>query len=155
MTETLVDNKAKAGSGFGCGDARPRFARVFPVAQLISSVAPPSGGAISDGEYVQTARFVEELPDRMAFRIAQTFAFRGNSVHFRWAEFYDETDSGGPLHEGKGTYVTQGNLLKIEYVLCDTGESGSFTFEYSASTSGLELISARHTDALSGRFALQ
>ena len=153
MTERL--DASRSPGAFACGDVRPRGARVLPATELLDSVASPSGGFIADGEYVQTARFVKELPAEKAFRIAQTFAFRGNSVHFRWVEFLDEKDPGAPLYEGVGTYTTDGGLLTIEYANCTTGDSGAFSFEYSASAKGLELISSRHAESLSGRFALQ
>jgi hypothetical protein len=76
-------------------------------------------------------------------------------VHFRWVEFLDANDPGGPLDEGVGTYTISGNSLTIQYFNCTGNMSGSLTWQYSVSGAGFELINPTSRDSLSGRFVRQ
>jgi hypothetical protein len=141
---------------FACGDAAPRSVTRIPTEALFSSAAPSTGGTILDGEYIQTERFVSQLGQEAIFYLGESFAFRGQFVHWKTMEFFDASDPGGLTFEGVGTYSTNGNTLTIEYFDClFPGQSGLVTRQYSVTSTGLQLISAGAGAATGGRFVRQ
>jgi hypothetical protein len=137
---------------FACGDASPPGPTVVPEFGLFSEAAPSTGGTILDGEYVQTVAYGTNIPTTFpAFVIGQSFAFRGQFVHWRGVEFLYEEDPGGPLWDRIGTYSTSGNSITIDWFQCadifGPSSSGSTTMQYAASPTTIELIGTS-----SGRF---
>jgi hypothetical protein len=132
---------------FVCGEASPPRG-AFPPEQVFTGSL--TGGTILDGAYVET----QQLQPAGAFTIGQSFTFRGPFVHSRTTEFFDASDPGGPLNEAVGTYSTNGNMLMMGLINCETGGTVPQSFRYSASSTELVLIGAS-TTSISARFARQ